>query len=611
MPVKNVKGKSQTVATTDRKLLYPEVVVFRCFGANALTEATVDDILGWESQADYTARRLRDDPKLTEAETEFDPERFAAQGQAMPFVVKDEEGNLCACWNNDCNRPFDEPTARKYAQSVLLRQWAGPTTIDGTVEAVYSDDEEPYIMSDGTVIQPGQKVTLPLGTVNGETLTISAFGRVLDGQTRAVGFKLACQLHRQKGSPWKKHWPDGPPVLETIVVRGVSEDPRVVQTINNVRPRSEADVIYTSNILPSVFGPKDYPELTASDRKTASMMLSNAIDLLWKRTGAGEAGKDQGIPVIYQTHRESMDFLDRHDKLKKCLKILYQLRKGVAGKPEVSPGKAATIMYLMACSKADGDGYRKKRHRNDNGLDFSRWDEAEEFWKLLSGKAIEMEPLLAALAQLKTPAETEGLGGRWIEQQALICLAWGHYAAGRKLTEDDLKLHYGYKIIKDANGKPIQGDMILLEDPKFPDLGGIDLGDTYVEERKEDDPAEVEEKKRAERDQRAAETVAKAEREKKAQELVARRTNTSPTPRAPGEVRAPATAMVDNKDGKPRTPPLPAVKVKPATNGTPAPGAAERVAAAARKDREAVAAAKKPTVKMTTGLLDTFGPPNG
>ncbi len=447
---------------------YPEVEVVKAWGPQgAITAARAKEILGWEDEEEYVARRLREEPKLK-------PETLT---YGSDYAFTDHNGKKVRCWNNSRNRPFDEETARRYSVDVLNGRWAGPTSM------------------------PGE-------SVNGETIIIDREGEVVSGQHRLIGIVFAWQAWTAQPAKWGKQWPTEP-VLEAILVTGVSNSPRVLQTLDNVRPRSLSDVIYTS----PVFG-----KLSDSGRKECSRMHAYAIDLLWKRLGAGQGADGQNAldGKAIQTHGGSMEFEGKHKTIRELVRLTFEANKdrAISGLG-LSPGQLAACGYLMAASESDPDEYRNANPPSEKKLDLTRQDDAnafiEELAKTDEGK---LAPLVEAIRRL---IDDDTLtGGRSKEKRALLCKAWTVVSKGKRLKADDwdsggaLALDYH----PDAHGVMTLSDVYTF--------GGADLGDPVkgaATDEAPPTPADAEEEKAKVRREAA---------EKAAAILKERRTQASP-----------------------------------------------------------------------------------
>lgn len=414
-----------------RVVIYDKVEAQICDGVDAITVALAKTILGWETEKEYQNRMIAENPTTKPTMWVFD--------ETLPAMLRDKENNLVRCWNNLENRPFDEKWSLGLAQTILRGQWAGPLTI------------------------PGE-------TINGSTIVVSKTGRVESGQHSLVGLILAYQMWstNKKAHPF---WPeDGAgPVIETILITGISEDPRVLMTVDNCKPRTTADVFYTSPL---------FRTLIPTERRECSRMMSAGVDTLWTRTAA------QG----YRTNTEMCGFVERHIKLLDCVKHLFGENKGKGGKGtsrpisnlRLSPGACAALCYLMACSTSDGDVYRNGFPPTEKDLDWKHWKKAREFWALIGGHK-SFETVRKALGQLidSTPDAEDGnvgLGGRMPEKLAIIQKAWDVFrdhdlTTGDPFGDADLAeggaLCLSYNALDDAGNALPDGQVKLLDNADF------------------------------------------------------------------------------------------------------------------------------------------------
>lgn len=431
-------GKLPDVET--RPILYPDVTVNGVpvpTDKMRLSTTLCKKLLGYETEEEYKKR--------CEQATDVHERAKGQAGYGDNYHFFDGAGLKVRCWNSQDNRPFDDATADRYAQDALNRQWAGPEAF------------------------PGE-------TVNGETVIIGRTGKVLGGNHRMVGCVRAAE--RWQANPkaypeWKEE-----PFIETLVVFGVSENPIIVRTLDNVRPRTLADTVYTSDVFRRR---ADGTLISQGQRKELSRMLDAAIDYLWRRTGAGG---DNEPGHKYQTHSASFDFLDRHERLKAFVKHLFECNADRRiTLLQLSAGQCAAACYLMAAGASDVDEYLKDRA--EGRLDFSLQDKAEEFFDALAdGGDRSFKVLREALGSLKSI--DEGLGGRVSEKMAVLAAGWHRFRQDEEIREEDVTLSYG----KDANDNPV------LLDP--PDFGGIDGGhDPVAPERTTPKQAEAAKKKEA------------------------------------------------------------------------------------------------------------------
>lgn len=457
-PVNKSRVTTAPSAAKDRPVLYPEVQVNGVTIPVEKSKWTYDKLvalIGWEDEPAYKARKAGPDG---------DPESVTGFGEN--WTLKDEYGNPVRLHNNDLNRPYDESTSLKYTQDILDDNWP----------------------------------------VNGETIIISQTGQVLSGQHRITGAIRAIQRWRMSREKYPK-WTEEP-YLKSLVVTGVSDDPAVVATLDNVRPRTLADTIYTSPVF------KKYK--SSVHKQQLSAMLDKAIDTLWKRTAAKEYAFHE-----LQTHAASFDFLARHPKLKDAVIKVWEEDTGKAaagpkGKGDISEreeqrnlvgykvglGNFAAALYLMGSAASDEIEYVKKG-RKEKTLDWSLWDKAVEFVAGLAaegdsdGPGAPLKHLRKAMADLIDADPDETMGGRVVEKLAVMAAAWMKFGEGERPLPSDLKLEY---LRSDHTNQ-----ITKLSDPAT--FGGIDFGPypTPGGGREEDGDQQSIEDARAEKE---AETVA-------------------------------------------------------------------------------------------------------
>lgn len=408
---KNSPRKSVSKQAAERPVIYEKVEAKLCTGEKALTQKQLSEILGWTEE----------------------PEGEKWGRDAYDLV--DENGKKVKLLNNPANRPIYASNYEGLTQEVLQRRWAGENNF------------------------PGE-------TINGETIIIGRTGIVLNGQHQCIAAKLAEQI---RVGPQAEHWNrlhgDNPITLEKLVVRGISESDRVVNTMDTCKPRSLADVIYRS---------KYFTQAKVADRKNLSRILDYAVRLLWQRTGAK---LDAYAPT--RTHAEALDFVERHPKLLKAVKHIYTEDKKQSISKLLSSGAAAGCMYLMATCKSKVDDYL--HDRCEKRLDLSRWDAAEDFWVKFSANDTSFKPLRLALGALVEDT-AEGTGSL-LEKCGVIANAWGYYLDKETFTPARLKLEY----VKDEDN--------ISTHVHPPEFGGIDLGDPHASE-KPDQPAADDPKKK-------------------------------------------------------------------------------------------------------------------
>lgn len=393
-----VARKKVILSTNGRKVVYPKFM-------------SLDYVEGGE-EGPITVEVAKAHIGWTE-ETEDD--KFGTD-----YALIDHNGKKIRLLNNVRNRPLYASNYKKIEQEILNKRWER----------------------------------------NGETIIIGRTGIVLNGQHTYVGLILAEQARTGRQSAhWSSVW-DGPVTIEKVVVVGVEETDRVVNTMDTCKARSLSDVIYRS---------EHFAKLPAGERKVAARIADYAIRMLWSRTGAI---KDPFSPK--QTHTESLLFIERHPTLLECVKHVMQENKEKGISKFYSPGYAAGLMYLMACSTSDGEDYRAADLPNEDTLDWAMMPKAKEFWTLVSSnKSNTLKALKEAIGLLSNSDTLSG--GNMAEKTALMVKAWYRFADGKPLREADLKL-----------SRPLNDDGVPKLD-ECPDLGGIDLGNPNDSVRTDED----------------------------------------------------------------------------------------------------------------------------
>jgi len=344
------------------------------------------------------------------------------------YLFKDETGRQVQCTNNLNNRPIRPRQVEAVRQEILRKQWQ----------------------------------------FNGETIIISRSGKVFNGQHRLVGLVLASEF-------WEKHKDDYPewktaPVINTIVVFGIADDPAVQNSIDNGVSRTLQDVLYLSPY---------FRDLGVGDRKNMSKMAAHAVKMLWARTGQGASAYSPN-----RTHTESIEMIDRHDRLLQAVKFIYELNKGenVLGKL-VTPGYCSCLMYLMGVSASDPKVYYAKSFPDESDLDFTMWEKAEEFFtRLAAGDVIfsDLRHLYAEICTHNNDEESQGLGGTSDERVALMIHAWLQFSQDKPMTKGAIRLEY-----------TVKEEIKRLA--SFPSVGGIDKGEDDVSILLADDSSQEDE----------------------------------------------------------------------------------------------------------------------
>lgn len=348
------KEKSETI-------VYPEVVGnFRFAGKpdGPLTEDHAKKFLGWKV--------------VTSGEIHF----------------TDVEGNKVLCVNNQSNRPFSEKLAKEYAQTILHKQWCGPS-------------------GNG-------------GSINSEAIGITKTESIGSGQHRLIALVLACQMWR--ADPEKYYlWKDAP-VMDTLMVLGIDDTDAVLNTLDTGRRRSDSDIIYRS---------EHFADLASGPRQVCSTAAAHAVALLWYRTGV-----EEGLGV-HRTTAEKLAMLDRHPRLVQCVRhvVTENKEKGISNLLPL--GNCAALMFLMAASETAPTEYFKADVREESLLDFSMYDNACDFFVNLVGDPKIKSLIDQVFRDHNIEAGTQGLSDQ--ERRALLCKAWLNR---KSMTKASLQLKY-------------------------------------------------------------------------------------------------------------------------------------------------------------------------
>lgn len=464
-----------------RPIVYAERQSKLCIGADVLSEATAKKILKWETEKEFAAREMAKNKELTEeacAKIFRDPDEYGAPA----FILKDEENNWVRCWMNWGNRPFDDTHMRGLAQTILTRRWA--------------DSRNGKDMTD-----------------NGESLILSQTGRVDSGQHRLIAVPIACQLRRKNPKRWNLWTEADPPSIECLISVGVSENPLVTETLDNVKPRTVADNLMTS---------AHFVNLNSGERRECTRMLEKAIAFAWKRSGA------QG----YMTNQACLEFLKLHPTLEVLVRHLFDENKnrGIS-LLRLSPGQMAGVAWLMATSASDLDAYQNANPPSEKKMDLSRLDLAQDFFVMLSSSppAKQVKAVHHAIGGM-VGDDAEGLGGRQFEKLAVLGKAWAILAADPKaiITEADVALKYW----DDALGVK---HLLAGDDGYLNYFGGVDLGEkakkTSSEDGKEGQSGiEAPDPTPAEMEKRKTDAKAKT-RAEQAQKIIDARKKNPPVPK--------------------------------------------------------------------------------
>ena len=502
-PKQTPKKRAPVIATPklpklkDLPILHPAIRSEVYDGDSALRAADARDMLGHQTLNEFLAEQADQHEEVSADDLKGKLE--LPQVTYKSPITKEE----CICWNSLFNRFIDAQATTvigEQRQDILTGNWAGPTTLEGETEGVYGG-EEPFSLNGHTYL-PGDKISVPLGTVNGEPIIVSQRGQITSGLKRLLALIDAREewdRNPEKYPKWKTE-----PVLETTVIYGTSDDPRIVQTNDNTHARTESHTFFVGGSAGRILG-KPNDSIPPKERNELCRAFQGAVDFLWRRA---TVGKYWG----FKTNRTAQEFADAHPMLYKCLKFIYQnnnkknswaLSRGL----RITPGVLAAVMYLMAQGRSEAHKWRNGP-ATEKKLDKSLWGQAESYWSGMAkpdkeGKLFVMtSDIIAALHSL----EDEGLGGRISEKLCVIANSWALYLEGtKKFSEENLTLKYG----RDA-----KGNVVIID---APDFGGIDRGPQFSAPAESGEDDEDEELPEEEMEARKVEAK-KAEEERKAQQ---------------------------------------------------------------------------------------------
>lgn len=371
-----------------------------------ITEDEMKILLGWEEETDGG-------PKFGE-----------------DYTLLDRFNKKVRLKNNPINRPFYTSNAEGIVQELLTRHWQ----------------------------------------MNGETIIIGDKGNVLDGQHTGAALILANQDVRKDPDKWKHTWPEGNVTLDKIVVYGISEDDKVVNTINTGKARSLSDVIYRSPVFAKLPEPR---------RQLASRVLDYAVKRLWTRTGV-----QHSTVAPRRTHSEAMDFIERHKTLLQFVKHVLDEdqpppRKKKKEEEKDAPsstlgdylplGYAAAVLYLMAASATPYLDYYGSDPVGEKEVDWKHKKKALEFFSMLA-----RDPKLQELREVLTEINDSPEGwGRVAEKDFAVVSAWNLFLAGKPITRKEITPQY---LPPDNRGNVELRDPPSLTSRVDGELLGIDLG---------------------------------------------------------------------------------------------------------------------------------------
>lgn len=323
------------------------------------------------------------------------------------YLLLDRYGERISCYHNLHNRPFNSGLAHDWMLEILNGNWR----------------------------------------LNGETIILDKYGDVQDGQHRLIGLIWAVQEwekdHKKPDDERRwKHW-DSEPTIETLVFCGIEADDATVNTIGVGKPRTLEDALARCSW---------FAALPESSRLTVAKAARYAVKFLQYRTA------QESRDTAKRSHSEAFAFIERHSKILDCVKFIHEENDGNKISSLVPLGYAAGMLYLMAASATDDEQYRAIN--NESCVDWSRWDEAQEFWVKLANVHTALEPLADCLDE----DFVKVAGGKFgLDLKTGLCLkAWNLYSEGQKVTKSKIAMEQDEQ----------DGVLILTENPS---CGGIDI----------------------------------------------------------------------------------------------------------------------------------------
>lgn len=335
--------------------------------------------------------------------------------------VKDFLGTDVVLMNNLTNRPIDMSWVKVLAEELLFGNW----------------------------------------TFNFENVIISERGFVVSGQHRLLALVYACQMWDEDSDRfplWKSH-----PTMECSIGYGVSDDPKTVRTLDTNRPATLSDSLYRSQY---------FFKLAPKERKLVAKMMDNAIRFLWDRTGVKDAFG------LTRTHSHAIEFLERHGYMQECVALINQenMDKGIS--TYIPVGRAAGMMYLMACCDADNTKYKEAAQPTERMLKFNHRAKARKFWELL-GSPDASEPELNGQFDIvrklinDMTSDEDVYGSNDKTAECILIKAWQLFVNDTVITR---------KLIKPKMGKETTDEYTWHYIDEEPLLGGIDFGGCRVDE---------------------------------------------------------------------------------------------------------------------------------
>jgi hypothetical protein len=319
------------------------------------------------------------------------------------FDLKDRKGNKVILRNNAKNRPIYKSNYETLTNEMLNGRWV----------------------------------------FNGEPIIVGKSGSILNGQHTLIAIIFACQDHERYVSEGKESILSFSGKFHKVIIRGISEENNVVDTMDTCKLRSFSDVVFRS---------KKFRSYKTADRKRVSRVIEFCVKFMWSRMGYS-IDEFKGVK---KTNCAMSEFLESHPSIENYAKIVYEMEEGKEKKLSyLAPlGTLSGCMYLMASSGTAFEDY----HGDEKSIDLSLEKESISFMEKISNskELIELRKYLVRMLE----SGDSSLPSRI----AVVSNAWGLWVEGEKITEDNISL----KFEKDDLGIPR-----LFGNYSF---GGIDKG---------------------------------------------------------------------------------------------------------------------------------------
>jgi hypothetical protein len=324
------------------------------------------------------------------------------------YAFKDANGVKVRCTNNQINRPVYFANITKLRQDILRGEWR----------------------------------------LNGSPRVIGKTGQLIDGQHTLISLVLAAQLWRKDQALYQDIWP-GEPTIDTLIVFGIDEDDKTVNTFDTGKPRSLSDVLYR---LPY------FREKSRKDRERMTRALDFAIRNLWLRTGVKASFE------IKPTMAEQVSFLVRHPKLIDCVDVVYELDGDDRHISRyLSLGVAASLLYLFGCAGAKRKAYHQAEEPNEGLLTWKFYKTARTFFQEFAEGA---DSVIALRHRLATIGDDIDSVSRKVKE-ALFVVAWNAYVDEKPVDANSLLLDFS------------TNDDGITRLATIPGIGGIDIDANY------------------------------------------------------------------------------------------------------------------------------------